>query len=428
MMVRKCDLVDYLMPEAIKRVSSNYTMKFSKRNLFYAVRELWLKEYSEVPFYDYNSFTQDYLIRYQRLKGKIELMVAEPRGKMSYPDEYGWAYDRDVSDESVDYLSRNVGVGNAIIFVEKGGLWAMMHENRFEQRLDKAIIFTGGYATEAARLIMSALAERGYHILPLRDYDVNGIWIFHSLQMPTKRRDFCISPERIVDVGFNWEDVKGFLEEGYTPEPVKLKKEDLGKLNGLLERGLISEEEYEFLRQYRFELNAVEPERVLKWLEEKLERLGFWKTVPSQEELDKTAKGAFEDALEAFRDSVVGELKEEVLAELGITTILDAIRELEDAVEDTLTNLVQDYIEENDVSIDLKEFEKWLRENMDMYWRRLAKRIAQSTAKDRQSEIQEAIDGDRDRIIKEVSEEDKEVASKLEYLKLTIAEWLEEGG
>ncbi len=67
-------------------------------------------------------------------------------------------------------------------------------------------------------------------------------------------------------------------------------KEDLGKLKGILGRGEITEEDYEFLLRGRIELNALTPTELLEWLEKRLEELDLWKTVPEQEELDGCMK------------------------------------------------------------------------------------------------------------------------------------------
>jgi len=68
-------LVLLKMLEAIERVSSGGTMKFSMRNLFYAVIEIFHKKFPGEKFYEYNSFTQDFLRTYEKQHGKMEKRI-----------------------------------------------------------------------------------------------------------------------------------------------------------------------------------------------------------------------------------------------------------------------------------------------------------------------------------------------------------------
>ncbi len=74
-----------LMPEAIVAVSEG-NMRFTIRQLFYKVRELYLKRYPNEPFFGdnakrseqgYDTFTQDFIPSYEKKYGKIEGMIRE---------------------------------------------------------------------------------------------------------------------------------------------------------------------------------------------------------------------------------------------------------------------------------------------------------------------------------------------------------------
>jgi hypothetical protein len=318
-----------ILPEAIDLASSGGKYKFTARTLFYKARELCLKRFG--VFYSgktekivYSSFTQDFLTMYERKIGKIDLMVREPRGFYVSP-----GLDKDEDMVLTDYIK--VGHGNKIIVVEKAGIYEVMKQNKFHKRLDATIVCTKGFTTEAGRQALINICEESPEIpiLILHDYDVNGILIEETLKRPTKRRDIYVPAERIIDLGLNWEVVKKFGLDKY-PEPVKLKKQDLGKLEGMFRRGEISEEEYGFLKQYRVELNALTPEQLLSWLEETLKEMGLGKTIPTQEELEEEFEKKYEKKLRYVVSDVLIGIEVEIEREIGFLPIVSLIREIEE--------------------------------------------------------------------------------------------------
>lgn len=358
------DRVRAILSEAVQRVSNGGTMKFDIRSLFYAIRELYLKRWPDQKFYEYNSFTQDFMRSYEKQHGKIPGMLRGPRGKYAVCDDFGWRTEADVKPE----LYVKQGIGNKIIMVEKLGLYEQMVANDFDKRLDCILICTQGFTSEAGREAMIQVAGWGLPVVVLHDYDVNGVLIKETLTRPTKRLDTEINPDVLVDVGLNYEVVTSLMaERGLTPEPVSLSKEDRAKLNGLLERGEITEEEQGFLLVGRVELNALTPRELLDWLEDRLEALDLWKTVPNQRELDAKLKEIFRSRL---ADSVLYGVKDTV----GYDDVYDLMLKVEERIKEKIAEALKE--EELPETIDQEEFKEKMRERMDLYWTRLADSIA----------------------------------------------------
>ena len=358
--------IDTLMPEAIKQVSEG-GFRFTVRQLFYKIRELYLKNYPNKPFYGdnaknpeqgYNTFTQDYIPRYERKYGKIPNMIREKRGNYCVRDETNIE-----QFEVDDTLTENVrvGVSDKILVVEKAGFYRMLVENKIPKRFDMNIICLQGYTTEAGRKILKALEDQGFKILVLHDYDVNGVLINETLTRPTKRRDVFV--ENVTDLGFNWEDVVEFLQDGLIPEPVRLSKQDSSKLEGLLHRGVVSQEEYDFLKQYRVELNALTPMKFLEWLREKLRKLGVWKVIPSKEELEQEVA----ISLKLKADDIIRK-------ELGIRELIEACYDIGNEVSDILTEREDAFR----VNVSVEEFVDFLKrdENEELFWTVAASKFA----------------------------------------------------
>lgn len=391
-----------IMPEAIKQVSEG-NMRFTVRQLFYKVRELYLKKYPNEPFFGdrakraeqgYDTFTQDFIPAYEKRYGKIEGMIREKRGNYCSRNEYG-IRDFEVDDTLIlDGFDK--GVSDKILVVEKAGFYRMLIENRFPERFDINIICLQGYSTEAGRRILKSLEDSGFQILVLHDYDVNGVLIHETLTRPTKRREIFVN--NVTDLGFNWEDVREFLNNGLTPEPVRLSKQDASKLDGMLHRSIITQEEYEFLKQYRVELNALTPKQFLEWLRNKFDKLGIWKVVPTEKQLKQVT---------------ISWIKYELKTDLKIKF---KIQDLKNAIDD-LELIIWRSIEKDDNKFDIKvnvdEFKELLKQNELNFWKSIAGLYARKIYATMKDELLE------DTISKELKDELKQ---SIELLERVISE------
>jgi hypothetical protein len=423
-----------IIDDAIERVSEGVDF-FTVRSLFYAVRLIYLTSFPNVKFYkQYNSFTQDFLPKYEKTYGRIEGLVREPRGNIASVDEWAKRESKQIMtglylqgvEEGIDYDL--VGCGNKIIAVEKAGLWRAMVENRFDLKLDAILMNTGGFSTEAGREVLVEAHQTGLPVCILHDYDINGVLIYTTLTKPTQRRDSYVP--NVIDLGLNWEVVSDLIERGdIIPEPVPtLRKQDQAKLEGLVDRGRISYEEYDFLRENRVELNALTPFELMNWLEKVLEEKRLWKTIPNQEELDDhlldVIDGNFEDLREQIEERIFSQIWRELrLSELG--SLLYAFRQL---IESELKHKIETrWGEAIYDGYDLNKFVGRLREDMFQFWRRLADKVGGEISSSQMDSVAEQFSQERDEISEEVK--DEEVISN--YMKDFIEEvnnWISENG
>lgn len=400
------DRVEPLIPRAVDAISEGGTMKFTMRNLFYKVREYFLTENFVCPvcgkqvkllefpdtficyeghtvdvnelrplveglrFYLYNSFAQDFLTSYQKNTGKIEGLLNEERGKLAYPEfdrdyDVYESFEHGIDTEAIDRF--RPGVGNKVVMVEKLGLFHMMRANNFDRRLDAILISTEGFSTEAARLIMAGAAAQGLPICILHDYDINGLLIHDTLLEPTKRRDSFIEGTT-YDLGFTYDQLKVLMKR---PEPVELKKEDIGKLNGLLRDGKVTSEEFDFLQRYRVELNALTPLEFLRWLEAELEQRDLWKTIPDEAELRDEAEKQISFELTDYRGGLASDVAASILEELGLDRVRELIDEIESYAQDRAMEEIDWPYVESEASVD--ELVERLKKRPENYWRHTAR-------------------------------------------------------
>jgi len=474
-MVSTSSLVIKILPEAIEQVSDGGKFVFSMRGLYYAVRQIFLTKFFVCPgvtrgilhevceakvklkeppdlyicekghevrgddleplhkgikFYKkYDSFTQDFLRKWEKAHGKIEGMYREERGSYIYPsDRYSPSNPKPVGGRDFSFIR---GVGNKVIAVEKGGIFGVLTENKFHLRLDGVVMSTIGFTTEAGREMMIEAEENyeGVKVTVLHDYDINGLLIASTLAKETKRLDIHVS--EVVDLGLTWEIVDKLMRErGLIPEPVELTKNDVAKVEGMNERGEIGPEEYNFLlnktteryqawkkgekvgdkeiigRGYRIELNALRPSELLEWLEKRLEELDLWKTVPEQEELDEKMRETMQEQLEETENSIVNELTEWVEEEMGLKEIWETLISVRVRIKKRLEDEVSERMEDLEYPKKTVEaFKDEMKKNMEMYWTVLAEELASHMSEDVAEPLREKVEGEQDDIVTDTRED-----------------------
>lgn len=444
-----------VLEESIKRVSEG-TKAFTIRNLYYVVQELFVKKYEDEDFYkQYSSFTQDFMTWYEKKHGPIPNMIREPRGSYVSPsDDPQYSFEKQIMTGTI--LLR--GVGNKIVVVEKAGLWRVFKENRFDIKLDCIFMNTAGFTTDAGRKLLKEAEETGLTVCILRDYDINGILIHTTLTKPTKRRDTYV--KNVIDLGLNWEIIKKLMEErGLTPEPKNLTYNDIAKLEGLLDRKEVSEEEYKFLlgektplydvwktwrartshkgkspvkpkdilaKGNRIELNQLTPLELMNWLEERLEELELWKTLPSQEKLDETLKKKIDEDLAELKSSIKNDLKEKLLEETHVEEIFNLYYEMSDLIGEVVKKKVDELWEEASYpGMTVEDFEKKLREDMMQFWTRLAETLGGEMAGEQREPIDEKFEEEKEDLI-EKAQDKEEVKDGIKTLIEGLKKWIVE--
>jgi hypothetical protein len=221
------------------------------------------------------------------------------------------SYLRGLSDASNDDVSIEIerlyptaGPANrfsAILFLEKEGFGPLLEKVKLAERYDIAIMSTKGLSVTAARHLVDELcAEYEVPLLIARDFDKAGFSIAGTLQNDTRRYAFANDFE-VVDLGLRLDDVERW---GLESETVAYGKTDPSR--NLLENGATADEVAFLLDGYshqgsgyhgrRVELNAFTSDKLVQWLEAKLDEHGIEKVVPDDETLAAAYRRACEVA------------------------------------------------------------------------------------------------------------------------------------
>ncbi len=173
------------------------------------------------------------------------------------------------------------------LFVEKEGFSPLLKQARIAQRYDLALLSTKGMSTTAARQLVERLSEQGVTTLVLHDLDQSGFTIGYTLKTNTRRYRFKTAP-RVIDLGLRLADVEAMNLNSETVE----YSGDLDPRPGLIERGATPEEASYLVTGkkdgrwtgQRVELNAMDAQQFLDWLEAKLQAHGVTKFIPDDAE------------------------------------------------------------------------------------------------------------------------------------------------
>ena len=155
---------------------------------------------------------------------------------------------------------------------------------------------TKGMTVTAARRLMEALSAAGVTILVVHDFDKSGLEILDKFTADT-RRYHCAMPPTVIDLGLRLEEA---LAMGLTSEPVSYNtqvdpRESL-RVCGATEAEcafLVTERKIDirngkrhlYWLGQRIELNAMDSQQFLDWLERKLQDAGVEKVVPDEDVL-----------------------------------------------------------------------------------------------------------------------------------------------
>jgi len=182
------------------------------------------------------------------------------------------------------------------LFIEKEGFDALLDRAAIRDRFDVALMSTKGMTVIAARRLIEALSQAGVTILVVHDFDKAGLEILHKFTANTRRYRYTIMPT-VRDLGLRLEDA---LAMGLESEPVTYDSAVDPRLN-LRECGateaecafLVTERKTDIrdgkLHVYwigeRIELNAMDSQQFLDWLERKLQEAGVGKVIPDEDVL-----------------------------------------------------------------------------------------------------------------------------------------------
>lgn len=252
------DMITNCLNEAIAKVSSNGTFRFSLRNLYYAVRP-----YLEGNFekgLDYNYFASVITGIEAELGHDIRGMYRDPRGKILHPHT---GEEIALGTVAVENYKRPAWTFNKILYIEKGGFFPLLQDVNWPERHDCALMTSQGFASRAVRDVIDLLGEgtEDIYFFCIHDADASGSMIYQSLLEETKARgartvhivNLGLDPQEALSMGLQ---VETFREEGGKKLPAA---------------NYLSWDDKDWLQTQRVELNAMTSEEFLTWLDAKFE-------------------------------------------------------------------------------------------------------------------------------------------------------------
>ena len=190
-----------------------------------------------------------------------------------------------------------------ILFVEKEGFDPLMQQARIAERYDLAVMSTKGMSVVAARMLLDRLAPPIDRVFVLHDFDIAGFSIFGTLG-GDGRRYVYENAVNMVDLGLRLGDA---LAMGIEAEPVTVKDFE-SRVDTLRAHGA-TDEEIEFLKDQRVELNAMTSRQFIDFIDAKLTEHDVAKVVPDPGTIEAHARRLIEqrlarEALAEIRDRI----------------------------------------------------------------------------------------------------------------------------
>jgi hypothetical protein len=196
---------------------------------------------------------------------------------------------------------------NSVLFIEKEGFGPLFESARLAERFDLAIMSTKGMSVTASRMLLDELSSRGLkQIFVLHDFDVSGFSIAGTLSTNSRRYIFQ-NKLPVFDIGLRLRDVEALELQS---EPVRVEGKWAARRATLRRHGT-ADDEIEFLKDSRVELNAMTSPQMVEFIEAKLTAHEVGKIVPPCGILEEHARHLLEGrfAAEAL-EPLVAEVRE----------------------------------------------------------------------------------------------------------------------
>jgi len=293
------DVAFEVMESAYMKASSNGKYPANARQIYYAARPEILSRLNkdELPS---QYFTQTILKDYLEERRPGWDVVWDARGHISEPhtgeviglgglevrgyiNTFTSKYIETTPLYHPEILMPTIGPihrFNNILFIEKEGFNPLLEAVKIPERFDIAITSSKGMPVAALCDLLSKMEELKVTAYCLHDFDVSGFTILKTLKQGARGSH---GSGKVIDLGFRIDDIQGLQSEPVT------HRGDI--VNRLREAGA-TEEEIEFLRSERVELNAMTSEEFVNWLEAKLTKVGVKKYVPDEVYLGEVYKRA----------------------------------------------------------------------------------------------------------------------------------------
>jgi hypothetical protein len=298
------------LDEGVALVSSDGALPFSQRDLFYAVRPFVGREGGEL---DWGYFVK-LIAEHEAEGGKIPGMYRDERGVLILP------HTREVvamGTLSVENFERPEWLFCKLLYVEKAGFFQTLMADNWLERHDCALVTSQGQATGCVKDLIDRMGDHAEPITVFcaHDADAFGTQIYESLQEATLAR-----PARrieIVNLGLELAEAEAMGLEVEELKPSGKKKPVAA---------YVSNKDRERYQTQRVELNAMRPEALIAWLDEKME--SYEKLVPPKEVMADCRRNEVEKAVEL-------EVIDLLMAREGRRLVVERLATLEAKLVDT---------------------------------------------------------------------------------------------
>jgi hypothetical protein len=328
-----------VMEQAYMAASANDTLPALARQVMYQARPLVQELMGGQPLND-QYFCQQLLPDYMDDHGVDWDVVYDDRGHFIEPHTgrmigLGTISVRDYLTELAEPDLTESGLASgtvmtkgpdgcfgSVLFIEKECFLPLFEAVHLAERYDLAIMSTKGMSnTSARRLLDEMCGERELKVFVLHDFDKSGLSTLATLRDDTRRYSYLNEVE-VIDLGLHLADVR---ELDLPAEQAFDKGTESSRRWNLRQNGA-SPEEIEFLLTQRVELNALTSDRLVAFIESKLEQHGVKKIMPDDELLAATYRLAIRNR--EIEKIVARELKKQNITDATAPSdLVDQVRE-----------------------------------------------------------------------------------------------------
>jgi hypothetical protein len=364
------DVAAKILPAAYDHASGGGTYTVSKRQLYYACREQFLKETGRELQYPH--FASTLLVQFLNRHPETEAwkVTADPRGTLTIPNAGHEVripcgtlqierhlrsahntvdpFDID-ADLHVEWPSLAMGKRyQAVIYIEKEGFEPLLEEAKIASRFDLAILSCKGMSVVAARQFVDTVCAQGggVPLLVVHDFDKAG---FEISQRLTTVSEWAVENDRVsyrfqndinvTDLGLRLVDVEKYA----------LGSETIDFKGYFAADSIATPAEQEFLASgRRVELNAFTSPQFIEWLEAKLTELGLGKrlnpdnTILADAYRRATAIARINAAIEGIAEDTIEEARTATVPKTLRRQLQQAMEESPGAWDQALYRLVKD--------------------------------------------------------------------------------------
>jgi hypothetical protein len=259
------DFIFRSIPEAVRKASGRGKHRYSLRQLFYALRPLFIDAFGQEPLY--GTFAKAVRAYEESLGHDLEGIYRDARGVLYHPHTHE---EIPLGTLAVEKYRRPAWTFNKIVYCEKEGFFPILKDAAWPERHDCALLTSKGFATSAVNDVLKYLdgTEEEITIFCVHDADGPGTVIYQSLKEGVRAR--AGRSVRVVNLGLEpKEGLRMKLQvEKFKPKPNK--NTDKPKK---VPTGRYVERKYRrWLQRRRIELNAMTTPQFLKWLDRKMTR------------------------------------------------------------------------------------------------------------------------------------------------------------